>query len=420
MQTAVPSNRWLVLAILLLIYILSFADRYLMTGLVGPIKAEFSISDSVMGLLMGPAFVLLYVVMGVPIARLADRVSRVRIIAAGAIFWSTATIVTGLSTEVWMLALARVAVGVGEAAFVAPAYSLLSDYFKPAQRGMAFAVLGLATYFGQIAGQAGGPAVAAVHSWHIAFIAFGVPGIVLGLLVLLLIREPVRTGLPVGVANVSVPLGELVRRLARARSFVLMAFAFGLGAMSGIAFGYWGPELYARSFALDPVTVKTTFAINFGLAGLCGMLGFGAVSDRLSRRDPAWAARLAAFALGSATLAILAAVWAPSFKAAGWLAIPAGLLGGGWSVGLYSALQYILPSRFRASGTALFVVVTTLLGYFVAPWATGAVSTALGGDAQSLRVALSIIIPCGFVAALLAWFACPLIERDREQLALDH
>jgi MFS family permease len=110
-----------------------------------------------MGLLMGPAFVVLYVLSGVPIARLADRSSRVRIIAAGCVMWSVATLATGFATGPVSLALARVGVGVGEAAFVAPAYSLLTDMFRPERRGLAFAILGVATYAGQIAGRAAAP-----------------------------------------------------------------------------------------------------------------------------------------------------------------------------------------------------------------------------------------------------------------------
>ena len=145
METARPrSNPWLVLGILLTIYIFNFADRYLLTGLVGPIKAEFGVGDNLMGLLMGPAFVVFYVLMGVPFARLADRSSRVRIIAAGCMMWSLATAATGLATGPISLALARVAVGLGEAAFVAPAWAspplaAASCATAEASRGMAAA-----------------------------------------------------------------------------------------------------------------------------------------------------------------------------------------------------------------------------------------------------------------------------------------
>lgn len=411
------SNPWVVLATLLVIYIFNFADRYLLTGLIGPIKAEFDIGDNLIGLLMGPAFVVLYVVMGVPFARLADRGSRIRIIAAGCVMWSLATAATGFATGPISLALARVGVGIGEAAFVAPAYSLLTDYFKPERRGLAFAILGLATYVGQIAGQAGGPAIAAEHGWRMTFIVIGVPGVLLGALALLLVREPPRSLAADGTQAAAIPMGRLIGLLARSSGYILMALGFGLGTLSGVTFGYWGPELFARSFALDPVTIKTAFALNFGLAGLCGMLAFGALSDKLSQRGRVWPVRLSGIALLCATTLVLLAVWAPDFRTAMLIAIPCGLLGGGWSVGLYAGLQHMLPASYRASATALFIAFITLLGYFVGPWATGAISQMLGDDARSLQLAISLVVPSGFLAGLLALLAAGRVEADRVRLA---
>lgn len=411
------SNPWVVLATLLVIYIFNFADRYLLTGLIGPIKAEFEIGDNLIGLLMGPAFVVLYVVMGVPFARMADKGSRIRIIAAGCMLWSLATAATGLATGPVSLGLARIGVGVGEAAFVAPAYSLLTDYFKPERRGLAFAILGLATYFGQIAGQAGGPAIAAEYGWRTTFLLVGLPGVALGLIALLLVREPPRTLAADGTPAAAVPLGRMFALLIRCPSYVLMALGFGLGALSGVTFGYWGPELFARNFALDPVAIKTTFALNFGLAGLCGMLAFGVLSDKLSQRGLRWPVRLSGLALFCATALVLVTVWAPSFETAMLVAIPCGLLGGGWSVGIYASLQHMLPASYRASATALFIAFITLLGYFVGPWATGAISQALGDDARSLQMAISLVVPTGFLAGLFALLAAGKLETDRERLA---
>ncbi|MEY4055970.1 MAG: hypothetical protein RL519_1305 [Pseudomonadota bacterium] len=411
------SNPWVVLATLLVIYIFNFADRYLLTGLIGPIKAEFDIGDNLIGLLMGPAFVVLYVVMGVPFARLADRGSRIRIIAAGCMLWSLATAATGLATGPLSLGLARIGVGVGEAAFVAPAYSLLTDYFKPERRGLAFAILGLATYFGQIAGQAGGPAIAAVYGWRATFLLVGLPGAALGLIAVLLVREPPRSLAADGATHATVPLGQLVGLLIRSPGYVMMALGFGLGTLSGVTFGYWGPELFARSFAMDPVAIKTAFALNFGLAGLCGMLAFGVLSDKLSQRGRVWPVRLSGLALLCATALVLVTIWAPSFRIAMLVAIPCGLLGGGWSVGLYAGLQHMLPASYRASATALFIAFITLLGYFVGPWATGAISQALGDDARSLQLAMSIVVPSGFAAALFALLAAGRVENDRLRLA---
>lgn len=407
------TNPWFALVALLLVSIFNFADRYLVTGLVGPLKEAFHVGDGFIGLLMGPAFVTLYVAAGIPIARLADRHSRVRIIAMGCVMWSACTVATGLATAPWQIALARVGVGIGEAAFAAPAYSLVADFFKADRRGLAFAILGLATYIGQIGGQGIGPAIAQAHDWRMAFFSLGGTGLVLGLLLPLVVRDPPRGG---GKAE-PVPFGQLLGRLKTASSFLLMAFAFGLGSLSGVSFGFWGPELFARAYGIDPVAAKGTFAAYFGGAGIIGMLTFGVVIDRLAKRSMDWPLKMGALALFSATACVLAATWSPSFELAKALAIPSGLMGGGWSIGFLATLAYILPDRFRASATALFLAVTTLLGFFIGPWAAGQISQTLGNDAQSLRIGLSVTIPIGFVAAVLAWAAVKRFEADRERLA---
>ncbi len=411
------SNPWVVLFSLLGIAIFNYADRFLLTGLVGPIKAEFGLDDAYIGLLMGPAFVALYVVAGVPIARLADRSSRIWIIAAGCVMWSCCTIATGFATGPISLALARVGVGIGEAAFAAPAYSLLSDYFRPERRPAAFAILALATYIGQIAGQAGGPAIAAAYDWRIAYFVMGAPGIVLALVALVLVREPPRP-LVSGAAQ-ALSFREVVARLAGAPAYWLMMASFGLGMLSGVSFGFWGPELFARTYAMDPVAVKSAFALNFGLAGLVGMLGFGALASRLARRDDAWPLRLAAISMAGATTMILAVAWAGSYEFAMLLAIPSGLLGGGWSAGVISLLQHILPATYRATATALFLAIATLVGFAVGPWLTGALSSALGNDGAALRMALTIVMPTGIVGAACAWLAVKRIEADRVRLAVN-
>jgi MFS family permease len=410
------SNAWLVLFTLLAIHIFNFADRFLITGLVGPLKSAFNVDDGFMGLLMGPAFVVLYVVMGVPMARLADRTSRVKIIAAGCLMWSACTAATGFATAPWQLALARVGVGVGEACFMAPAYSLIAAYFRPDQRGLAFAILGLATYFGQIAGIAGGPAIEKVYGWQAAFFALGLPGLALGLLMLVLVREPPRSAHSATASPI--PFAEMLGKLRRAPGYILMMLAFALGTLSGVSFGNWGPELFARSYGVDPAAAKAAFAFYFGGAGLVGMLIFGVVVDRLTKRSSEWPVRMASAALFAATACVLIATWMPSFAGAKWMAIPSGLLGGGWSIGFVAALQHMLPDRYRASATATFIAATTLLGFLVGPWATGLISQALGNDAHSLRIGLSITIPMGFVAAALGWLAISRIEADRQMLAV--
>lgn len=408
------SNAWLVLFLLLIIYILNYLDRYLIAGLVDPIKGELQVGDGFMGLLMGPAFALLYTSLAIPIARLADRHSRVAIICIGCFIWSMFTVLSGYAVTTWQLAAARVGVGVGEAAFVAPAYSILAAYFAPSRRGIAFAILGLAVYFGQIGGYALGPAIAAEYDWRMAFKMVGVPGMIVAPLAWLMIREPHRESSP--SAN-ETPLGPLFSLLIRRPCYMLMAFGMGLGAMSGLGFGLWGPTLFSRAYDLPVEQAGPIFALYFGMAGLAGMLIFGAVADKTTKVSMKRPAQLAALALLAASTLILAVTWSPSIDLAKMLAVPSGLLGGGWSIGVLATLQYILPDRFRATATSIFVMVMTFLSFVIGPWVTGALSQSFGDDAAGLRLALSIIIPTGIVGAVMIWIAARFIESDREALA---
>lgn len=419
META-PSprltNKWVVLLILLGIALVNYGDRYLLAGLVEPIKAEFKVSDSFIGLLMGPAFALLYSLLAIPIARYADKASRIAIICAGCLIWSGFTILSGLATGPWMLALARVGVGIGEAAFQAPAYSLLAAYFLPEQRGRAFAIMTLAVYFGQYLGYRAGPEIATAYDWRTAFEVMGLAGIVLAVVAYTIVREPRRNAADLQIEHP--PLVPLFKRLWATRSFRNMSLGMALGTLSGLSFGMWGPALFARAYALPITDANAIFGLAFGLPGLIGTLVFGVVADRLQKRGPQWLLFLSAGALTAASALIFAVTWAPSVEAARWLAIPSGLLGGGWSVGIMLALQYLMPDKFRATGTALGLLIINLIGYVLGPLIAGNISDLVSGDpAYPLRVGLSVIIPTGFVGALLMWRGARTLAEDRDRLA---
>ena len=414
-DSARASNPWVVLLLLLAIYIFNYADRYLISGLVEPIKAEFGLGDQFMGLLMGPAFAVLYTTLGIPIARLADRASRIAIICTGCLVWSLFTGLTGLAVGPWTLALARLGVGIGEAAFVAPAYSLLAAYFVPERRSVAFAVLGLATYLGQITGYVIGPSIAEAHDWRMAFYVMAIPGVLFSGIAWLLVREPARQIATIIASQIPIP--ALLGALRQSRAFLFAMAAMAFGTLSGVSFGLWGPTLFARAYSLPLKEASSAFGLYFGLAGLSGMLIFGFVSDRLAKGGMDRPLKLAALALLSATGFIMLVSWSDSYVLARWLAIPSGLMGGGWSIGIMASLQYLLPDRFRATATAMFVMVTTFFGFVIGPWATGAVSQALGDDAASLRLGLSMVIPVGFIGAILAWLAAKHLEADRRLLA---
>jgi MFS family permease len=411
------TNRWLVLVLIFGIALLNYADRYLLSGLVGPIKAEFGLTDGFMGLLLGPSFALIYTVAAIPIARLADRTSRIVVICAGCALWSFFTAITAYATSGWLLALARLGVGIGEAAYQAPAAALIAAYFPAHQRTRALAVLGSTIYFGQMTGMAGGPAIAAHYGWRAAFEMLGGVGIVVAVTAWLVIREPAKAAAG-GVPRV--PLMDLARQLSRTASVRNMTIAAGFGTLSGVTFGLWGPALFERAYDLSSAEAGKAFGLAFGLPGLVGTLVFGVLADRMAKRGPEWPLRLTALALAAATACIMVATWMPSLALAQAVAIPSGLLGGGWSVGVIASLQYVLPERNRSTGTAMAMLIVGLFGNFFGPWIAGLLSDLLGDAANGawgLRAGLSIIMPTGFIGAWLAWRASRMLEQDQRSLS---
>lgn len=412
-KTPALPNRWIVLALLLGIAIFNHADRYLLAGLVDPIKSEFGVSDGFMGLLMGPAFAVFYSTLAIPIAIYADKASRIRIIVAGCILWSAFTILSGFAIGPVTLALARVGVGVGEAAFQAPAFSLIAAYFPAEQRGKAFAVIALSTYFGQMMGYSVGPAVAEVHDWRFAFKLFGSIGLAIIAIAWFVIREPARTG----SSETRLPIVPLAQKLLRLASYRNMMFGMGLGVLSGVAFGYWGPTLFSRNYTMSMVEAGSAFGGAFVIPGMLGAILFGVVSDRMSRGGYQRMLLLSALGLTGATLAVMGAIWSGSIEGALVWAIPAGLLGGGWAVGINAGLQYILPDHMRATGTAIALLALNILGYVVGPWLAGELSDAFGEGASGLQMALTMVVPIGLLGAILLARGAKRLEADRAALS---
>lgn len=412
------TNRWLALFLLVLVAVLNYADRFLLSGLAQPIKQHFGIGDAMMGALMGPAFALLYTVFALPIARLADRGSRVTIVACGCAVWSLFTLLSGMATSAGMLAVARVGVGIGEAAYQAPAAALIAAYFPLEQRGRAFALLGTAIYFGQMMGFAGGPAIGAVWGWQTAFHWLGLAGLAISAVLITVVREPARDAAAVTATAARLPLGQTLGLMIRTPSVRYLATLMALGTLSGVTFGMWGPALFERAYMLSTKDAGATFALAFGLPGLVGMLGFGVLADRLGRNDTTAQLRLSAIALGGTTTLILAVVWIDELWLARLLAVPAGILGGGWSVAVLAGLQHLLPATHRATGTALVLLITGLFGTVLGPVLAGQASDwVAGAGATGLRIGLTVALPTAYIGVWAALRAVHTLERDRAALA---
>ncbi|MGZ8337463.1 MAG: spinster family MFS transporter, partial [Allosphingosinicella sp.] len=278
-----------VLLILLLAYVFNFVDRQIIGVLAVPIKAELGLSDGQLGLMGGIAFALFYSGLAIPIAWLADRRSRVRIIAVSVALWSLFTAICGLAQNFWQLFLARMGVGIGEAGGVAPSYALISDFYPKEKRGRALAFFSLGIPLGSALGVFFGGWIGAYLDWRWAFIIVGLAGLPAALLVRLGIPEPVRGGFdtPDGAASEAAPpFLEVAKRLAATPSFWLLSFGAAAGSIMGYGLIFWLPSFFTRSFGLDLAGVGWFYGSIVLVGGMAGTWLGGWFADRIGPDRP--------------------------------------------------------------------------------------------------------------------------------------
>lgn len=416
--TAAPLGRRIgLLLILSLTATSSFVDRNVLGVLIEPIKAEFHATDTQIGLLTGFSFALLYALLGLPVARWADRGHRPRIIALAMALWSAMTLLSGYAGSFAQLALARVGVGIGEAGALPPAQSLIADHFAPRTRGRAFAVFTLASTVGYLLAYGGGGWIAAHHGWRAAFLAMGAPGILLALLVLFGIGEP-RQALPPRAMrrppeSVAVSLGIL---------FGKRAYRLILGSMILYYALAYGALTFTVPFILrvHHRPLAETGAVFGGVAAAAALAGTvvgGIAVDLLARRDQRWLCWLAALGLSAAwPLHLLAFVTASISVLYTALFVAIALLSAAIPAQL-TALHAVIGSTRRASAIAVAYFFTNLLGLGLGPLITGRLSDALAasvGPGEALRIALLIMITLFVPSAALMVAAARRISGETE------
>jgi len=378
-------------------------DRQVVSILLPQIQAEFGASDTLAGLLHGTAFALFYVTLALPIARWADAGNRVRIIAAATVLWSAMTALCGLARNFTELFLARVGVGVGEAGCSPAAYSLLSAYFPPEQRSSAMAIYGAGIPLGSALGLAGGGIIAQSLGWRETFWIFGIPGIVVGLVVAFYIREPARS-VTVGVPKASIM--KVLRQLMLRRSFLHATFATALLAFAGFGAGTWAPSFLVRTHGMDIGFVGPALAAITIAGAVPATIFAGRIADLLVRKDMRYHMWLPAIAMASAAPFSLGALIMPhgDFAIGGWT-VPSTVLvvllflvptaANATYVGpVLAAIQTMVPAHMRAMTIAVFFFVTNLIGLGAGPVVIGILSDALReafGD-DSLRWALAATV----------------------------
>lgn len=394
MTTASPARPRLTLALLTLIYVVNFIDRQLI-GIVGqPMKVELGLSDKQLGLLGGLAFALFYTVLGLPIARAADRGSRVRIIAISLALWSMMTALCGMAGSFAALLAARIGVGVGEAGCVPPSQSLVADLFPPERRATALSVLSLGIPVGMLIGAAAGGWLAQSLGWRSAFLALGLPGVVLAAIVMLVLREPVRTS-PAADAP---PLMAVAATLLKRPAFLHMAAGGTLASFAGYGVTSFAVPLVLRRFDLPLGVAASGFGLIAGVGIGVGIGGGGWLSDRLARLRPGAPGLVAAAgAITAAILFQLALSQPDPLALAATGLIP--LLGAHLYFGpTYGVTANSVGPRERATAVAILLMAMNAIGLGFGPLAVGALSDhflaagASSGEALTSALRIDLIV----------------------------
>jgi len=399
-----------VLAVLILAYTFNFLDRQILGILAGPIKAELGLSDSQLGLMGGLAFALFYTGLGVPIAALADRTSRTWIMTGALTLWSGFTAACGLATGFWQLFLLRMGVGVGEAGGVAPAYSLISDYFPREQRARALAAYSFGIPIGSALGILFGGLIAHAIDWRAAFFVVGLAGVALAPVFRLIVREPRREA----AAAAATPAAGGVRTVIAKRSFWLISLGAAASSVCGYGVAFWLPSFFERSLGMGLVDRSLFLGSMTLVGGVIGVWAGGVLGDRLGRARPAAYLLVPAVAFLLALPCFVLAVQAKTL----WLAFLLFLIPTGlnlvWLGPVITAVQHLVAPAQRSTASACFLFVNNLIGLGLGTWYFGAVSDALTPrfGAEALRYAIYSGLGFYVVSAGLFALAARGLKRD--------
>lgn len=401
----VGGRNW-VLGVLTSIYLVNFIDRQILSILLPQVKAEFNLSDTWLGLLVGPTFALFYATMGLPLALLADRVNRRRLIAASLALFSAMTIACGLVVQFWQLVIARILTGVGEAGTGPASQTIITDLFPAERRGRAQAIYATGANLGVLVAFAGGGYIAHEWGWRIAFIAAGLPGLVLTVVLLATVRDPQRGASERVAATADAPpFGAVMLQLWRSRAFRWTTLGACSTCFTSYALGSFFPMFLARSHALTTAEIGLVMAVVMGACGGLATYAAGHFADRLGRGDARWYSWVPAIAalvpLPLAPVCFLAPDLGVALAAAVIpLSLTAAFIGPTITI-----IQRLVPVRSRATAVATLILIDNIVGLGLGPQFVGLASDlwkpALGED--SLRYAM--LAAMGGSAVSVAGFA---------------
>jgi predicted MFS family arabinose efflux permease len=403
------------LALLFVVSLFNYTDRYMIAILLPSIKQDFGLTDTQMGVLTGIAFTLFYVVVGVPIARLADQRSRKQILIVALGLWSLMTAACGMALNFVQLLIARMLVGIGEAGSSPPSYSVIADVYPAQQRATAMAVYLAGSPTGILIGFMLGGWLAEHYGWRYALLAVGIPGFLFAILLVWLFREPQR-GAVDGIETARpVAFWDGLFALLKNRTFRHAALGSAFYNALAVTYVNWMPSFFIRSHGMGVQETGVTLALLFGPAQIVGLLAGGFCSDRLARFDVRWYLRIPGIVmLLAAPLFILSLSVESTALALVCLGIP--LLIGGMQVSpVFAITPSLVDVRMRAVASAVLILIINLVSGGVGPVAVGFLSDQLAQayGAHSLKYSLLIITPVFSIwAAAHYYFGSRHIRAD--------
>jgi MFS family permease len=394
-------------------------DRVALGLLLQELKVDLALSDTQLGLLTGIAFALFYSVMGIPIARWADRGNRVTLITITTALWSAAVALCGMASSFLQLLLIRIGVAVGEAGCNPPAHSLIADYFSRLERPKAVAIYMLGAPLATVLGYFGAGWLNELCGWRVTFIVLGLPGVALAALVMLTLKEPRRQQ---GVSTVAPnlhehpSLTETCIALWQKRSFRHLLIFYSVSAFFSVGTGQWKPSFFIRSYGLQTGELGTWLAVIYGLGGILGTWLGGVAASRYAAGNERL--QLNAICVAYCVLAgvsVCTYLSPDAHLAFALLAVT--MIATGTVVGpLFATIHAVVPQRMRAMSIAILFLFANLIGMGLGPLAVGVLSDAFHSWAgeDSLRFALLALSPGYLWCALHLRWAGMTVTVDLE------
>ncbi|WP_033075534.1 spinster family MFS transporter [Sphingopyxis sp. MWB1] len=410
------TRRNLALAMLFLVGTINFVDRQLLSVLVEPIRAEMQFSDTQFGLLTGLSFALFYAAMGIPVAMIADRWNRIRLIGIACIVWSGFTAACGLVSNFWQLALMRFGVGAGESGGTAPSLSVIADYYPADRRPFAIGLFTLNGSFGVFVGAAFGGWAAANIGWRGAFVVIGLVGIIVAPLLIWLVREPARGQMDRGASasDAAVPIGQTLAMFARRPSLRMVMISSGLAAFVSYGMLNWIPAFLMRVQGMPLDAMASWFAPAAGITFGIGILGGGWLVSRIARRSPRAYGAIPALATAVLVPTFIAALLVDSWQWSLALLLIPMVACTAYIAPALALVQNLTAPRSRATAAAVLMLMFNIVGLGLGPLFAGMVSDALKpayGD-DSLRWALMALMPFAVAAGIAQWAMTRHLDGD--------